>query len=85
MPKLFKSFVLYCLFSTANGQFAENNFIYATSEFQVGNYIGLEFTLNYVYKGKYTYKIGYTELERKPKSQPDDYSPGFFLKFYHLD
>ncbi len=60
----------------ANAQFDENNAIYSTGELNLGNYFGVDFNLNYVYKEKYTFKIGYTGNIRKPKSQPENYTSG---------
>ena len=50
--------------------------MYTSGELNFGNYIGIDLNLNYVYKEKYSFKIGYTGNIRKPKSQPDDYSSG---------
>lgn len=62
----------------ANAQFAENNAIYSTVELNLGNYVGADLSLNYVYKETYSLKIGYTGNIRKPISQPSDFSSGFF-------
>lgn len=62
--------------SNATAQFDVNNAIYATGELNLGNYIGFDMNLNYVYQEKYSFKLGYTGNLRKPKSQPDDYSSG---------
>ena len=60
----------------ANAQFDENNAIYSTGELNLGNYIGVDINLNYVYKEEYSFKIGYSGNIRKPKSQPEDYTTG---------
>ncbi len=60
----------------ATAQFAENNAIYSTGEFNAGNYLGLDMSLHYVYKEKYSFKIGYIGNLKKPRSQPADYSSG---------
>ena len=60
----------------AHAQFSENNAIYSSAELNLGNYIGLDIHLNYIYKEKYALKIGYTENIRKPKSQPENYTSG---------
>lgn len=65
----------------ANAQFTENNAIYQTGEFNLGNYIGVDFNYNYVYKEKYSFKVGYTGNIRKPKSQPDNYTSGLTAIF----
>jgi hypothetical protein len=75
-----KRIILILIFSIsiniANAQFGENNAIYYTGEFNLGNYIGFDFNLNYVYKEKYSFKIGYTGNIRKPESQPENYTSG---------
>lgn len=70
-------------FIIANAQFDENNSIYSTGELNLGNYIGVDINLNYVYKEEYSFKVGYTGNIRKPKSQPEDYTSGLtgFLLF----
>lgn len=68
--------VFFIGINIANAQFAKNNAIYSTGEFNLGNYIGIDIAVNYVYKEKYSFKIGYSGNIRKPKSQPENYSPG---------
>jgi hypothetical protein len=63
-------------------QFDKNNAIYSSGEMNLGNYVGIDMNLNYVYKEKYSFKIGYTENFRKPKSLPENYSPGLIGIFY---
>ena len=81
-----KRFLFILLFfvgvSAANGQFAQNHAIYLTPELSLGNYIGLDINLNYLYKEKYSFKIGYSGLARIPNSQPDDYSVGIETLFF---
>ena len=69
-------FLLIVGFNAAKAQFAENNAIYYSDGLNFGNYYGLDVNLNYVYKEKYSVKVGYIYNRRKPKSQPDDYSTG---------
>jgi hypothetical protein len=61
---------------SASAQFAQNNAIYLSSELAVGNYLGVNMDLNYVYKEKYSLKVGYSGFIRKPQSQPADYGSG---------
>ena len=70
--------LLLFLFSiiTANAQFDENNAIYSSGELNLGNYIGVDINLNYVYKEQYSFKIGYTGNIRTPKSKPENYTSG---------
>lgn len=72
--------ILIFLMSTniAQAQFAENNAIYFSSDLNLGNYIGVDFHLNYVLKEKYSFRAGFTgNIGIKPKSRPDDYNSGF--------
>lgn len=72
------SFLLFlCGIQMATAQFDERNAIYSTGEVNLGNYIGFDLDLNYVYLQKYAFKIGYTGNIRKPVSQPEDYTSGF--------
>ncbi len=63
-------------FFYARAQFSEHHAIYFTGEINLGNYIGTDLNLNYVYKETYSFKLGYSGNIRTPKSQPDDYSSG---------
>ena len=75
-----KRFLFILLFFTGlnvvNGQFDQNHAIYITPDLSLGNYIGLDANLNYVYKEKYSFKIGYSGLFRITNSRPDDLSVG---------
>jgi len=42
-----------------HAQFTENHSIYISQELNFGNYIGLNADLNYVYKERFSLKIGY--------------------------
>jgi hypothetical protein len=77
MKRIITILIFSISISIANAQFDEINAIYSTGELNLGNYIGFDLNLNYVYKDKYSFKVGYTGNIRKPKSQPEDYSPGF--------
>lgn len=57
-------------------QFDKKNAIYSTGELNLGNYIGIDINLNYIFKEEYAIKIGYTGNIRKPNSQPENYSSG---------
>ncbi|MFW6247412.1 MAG: hypothetical protein ACOC22_04565 [bacterium] len=76
MKRIIITFLFICSISSIDAQFAENNAIYYSEELNFGNYFGLNADLNYVYKEKYSFKIGYNGNIRKPKSQPNDYSSG---------
>ncbi len=58
---------------------AQNNIkdtYYLSYELNLGNYLGVDFNLNYVFKNRYSLKLGFSGNVRKPKSQPEDYSAG---------
>lgn len=77
MKQLITLLLVLVFSNISNAQFDKNNAIYTTSELNLGNYIGFDINLNYVYQENYSFKIGYTGNIRKPKSQPDNYSAGF--------
>ena len=78
MKSIDKIIILLFIISVTfvNAQFKENNALYTSGELNLGNYIGVDINLNYIYKENYSFKIGYTGNIRKPKSQPEDYSSG---------
>ncbi len=49
---------------------------YLSNELNFGNYLGIDFSLNYVFKNTYSLKAGFSGHVRKPKSQPENYSAG---------
>ncbi|NJW53074.1 hypothetical protein [Salinimicrobium oceani] len=49
---------------------------YSSAEFDLGNYIGLDLNLNYVYHEQLSFKMGYSGHVRKARSKPADYSSG---------
>ncbi len=57
-------------------QIRDENLVYVTAEFNIGNYKGFDLNLNMIDKKNYSYKIGILLNIRKPKSQPDDYTSG---------
>jgi hypothetical protein len=61
--------------SIAPNEFGKNNAIYLSTELILGNYLGSDFSLNFISKGRYSFKVGYTSSIRNPISQPEDYSP----------
>jgi hypothetical protein len=76
MKRIITILIFSISFNIANAQFDENNAIYSTGELNLGNYIGVDINLNYVYKEEYSFKVGYSGNIRKPKSQPEDYTTG---------
>lgn len=59
-------------------QFGENHAIYTVGEIQLGNFIGIDMNLNYVYKEKYAFKIGYLGNLSVSKANPEIYPPGYY-------
>jgi len=76
MRKIVLAFFLIFSVNQVNAQFSDNNAIYQTSEITIGNYIGFVLNANYVFKEKYSFKIGYSGLIRSPKSAPENYTSG---------
>ncbi|WP_159023555.1 hypothetical protein [Formosa sp. L2A11] len=77
MKQYMLTLVLSCIsFYTLNAQFSEHHAIYFSGEINLGNYVGIDYNLNYVYKETYAFKLGYTGNIRTPKSQPKDYGSG---------
>lgn len=80
-----KQIVAIVLFSIcihrSYAQFAENNSIYSTCEINLGNYVGVDVNLNYIYKEKYSIKVGFIGNIRTPVSRPADFSGGLMKLF----
>jgi len=69
--------LLILIFSNSvNAQFGENHAIYGHSEFTLGNYIGGDLGLNYIYKERYSFKFGYSGNVRSSQLKPEDYDAG---------
>jgi len=82
MKRILTILIFSISISLAEAQFDEKHAIYSTAELNLGNYIGIDVNLNYVYEEKYSFKFGYTANIRTPQSQPDDYKSGFFAIFH---
>ncbi len=87
MYKKFLLPIIVCFaLQNANAQFFENHAIYATTAGQAGNYFGTDLNLNYVYKEKYSVRLGYTGNIREAESTPGDYTGGLtdlvFFEFF---
>lgn len=68
--------IIFASINISNAQSTQNNAFYATGELNLGNYYGMDLTLNYVLNEKYSFKLGYTGNLRKPKTLPEDFSTG---------
>lgn len=62
----------------ARAQEEQKHSFYFSEELGYGNYLGIDLNINYLYLEKYSFKMGYSGNLRQPKSQPYNYSPGFF-------
>lgn len=82
MKRIITTLIFSISINLTFAQFDENNVIYSSGEVNFGNYVGIDMNLNYVYKEKYSFKIGYTGNLRKPISLPENYSPGLIGIFY---
>jgi hypothetical protein len=77
MKKHFLILLLLFSINSIKAQFAENNSIYATTELIFGNFRGgVDLNMNYVFKNKYSLKIGYSGHVQIAESTPEDYSVG---------
>jgi hypothetical protein len=76
--KVLVLFILITWSNTAHPQSESNHALYLGSDINVGNYFGLDVSVNYAYLEKYSLKLGYSGNIRKPETQPYDYSAGFF-------
>lgn len=76
MKNIFALALLVFTSQLITAQENNKNTYYLTSEYDIGNYFGVDLNLNYVIKNKYALKVGFTGNVRKPKGQPEDYSGG---------
>lgn len=81
MKSIIRLFLVLGSIYSAPAQFDENNAIYLSTELNLGNYIGVDLNLNYIYANRVSFKLGYTGNIRKPKTQPDDYKLGLTSLF----
>ncbi len=61
-----------------NAQSKDYNPFYATAELSLGNYVGIDFNMNYILKEKFSFSLGYNTNFRRSQSKPSNYSPGLF-------
>ncbi len=76
MKRIITIFLFSVCINFSHALFAENHAIYCAIEGNKGNYYGIDFNLNYVFKDKFSCKVGYSGNRRKPKSQPEAYKYG---------
>jgi len=80
-----KKFILLFIItvsSNINAQFSENNSIYSSGEIDFGNYIGVNVNLNYIYKEKYSFQLGYSGHMGISKNRFFFFSDFYFYFFY---
>ncbi len=68
--------ILFLNIQLINAQDDEDGNFYLSTEFNRGNYIGINFDLNYIFKNNYSLKLGFSGNIREPESQPEDFSSG---------
>ncbi|MCY2688589.1 hypothetical protein [Salinimicrobium sp. TH3] len=78
LRKVLVLLILITWCNTAHPQSESNHAIYIGNDINAGNYLGLDFNVNYAYLEKYSLRLGYSWNVRKAETQPYDYSAGFF-------
>ncbi|MBQ0768872.1 MAG: hypothetical protein KBT58_06240 [Bizionia sp.] len=76
MRKLMLLFIVSVFIPSAKAQWSDNNALYLSLDYNLGNYIGIDTNINYIYNETYSFKIGYTGNLRTPKREPNDFSSG---------
>ena len=71
-----KLFLLLGFITTIGLAQTQQNAFYGTFTVNLGNYVGVDAELDYIFKEKYSFRLGYSGNIRKPVSEPDDYSTG---------
>ena len=72
MKSMHKIIILLFLIKVTivNAQFKENNALYTSGEINIGNYVGIDINLNYVYKNNYSFKtFGCKTIKRVKTTQ----------------
>ena len=70
----FRFLLVYIILNSSwtNAQDKIKDNFYLTSDLNLGNYIGIEYNLNYVIQNKYAFKIDFSGNIGKPLSQHDN-------------
>ncbi len=76
MIRLVLILLLLCTTIQVNGQDEGKHAIYGANEINMGGYVGIDASLNYIYNEKYSFRFGFCNNTRLAKSKPSDYSPG---------
>ncbi len=77
MKRLIAIVIFSISINLSHAQKDEFSAFYTSGELNMGNYIGIDINFNYIYKEKYSFKIGYTGNIRTPNSKPENYRNGF--------
>lgn len=80
MLKLTTIISLFFLVHSLQGQFIERHALYLNTDLNVGDYLGVNLGMTYVYQYKYAFQLGYSANSRKAKSTPDNYSNNNIFK-----
>ncbi|HPF50230.1 MAG TPA: hypothetical protein PK335_01585 [Draconibacterium sp.] len=78
MKRALSIFLLLLSFSQISAQFSEKNALFLSSEMFAGNYWSINMCLNYIYNEQYSFQLGVSDMLRKAKTQPADFSSGLF-------
>ena len=81
MHRLLLLFAFLNLGTVIKAQDLKEHLINIDAGVTVGNYLGGGFHLNYIYKQKLSFQLGFSEYERKDPSRPDDYNGGLVSLF----
>lgn len=78
--KVFLVISLFTLFSikSASAQEVEEHLFYYSNELNIGNFVGFNGDLNYIYNENISAKIGVVVNVRRSPDEPADYTPGLF-------
>jgi hypothetical protein len=63
---------------SAQAQEEQKYSFYLSGELGYGNYYGIDLSYNYLYREKYSFKLGYIGNIRKAETLPYDYTSGLF-------
>ncbi len=76
MNRILSLLLLLAAINSVNAQTELKHAYYFGSDLSLGNYLGLDLDVNYIYSEKYSLRIGYSGHIRKSRSLPADYSSG---------
>ena len=76
MKRILSLLLFLAAISSLKAQNELKHAYYFGSDLSLGNYVGLDLDLNYIYSEKYSLRMGYSGHIRKSRSVPADYSSG---------